>query len=183
MKVFKWAPWLACLLPTIADAQQPAPPSTGKLAACPQCAEMNAEHEPFRVYGNTYYVGMAGISAILIASAEGHVLLDGGLPESAILIAKNITKLGFDPDDIKLIVTSHEHFDHVGGVAALQKATNAAVAASAMGAQALQQGGPTPEDPQFSADRESTAYPPVEKVRVVTDGESLRVSRLQEDGT
>lgn len=175
MKAHKHILSLACLLPAFALAQDPAPAPSAISKICKECDAWNAKHEPYRVFGNTYYVGMAGISSVLVASDDGLVLLDGGLPESAVLIHENIRTLGFDPDNIRLIVTSHEHADHVGGVAALRQATGATVAASPVGAQALQQGGPMPEDPQFGFDREATAFPPVEKVRVVKDGEKLRV--------
>jgi metallo-beta-lactamase class B len=56
--------------------------------ACEACAEWNAPRTPFRVFGNTYYVGVAGLSAILVTSDAGHILLDGGLPQSAALIER-----------------------------------------------------------------------------------------------
>ncbi|MFL5541547.1 MAG: hypothetical protein ACJ8J0_21345 [Longimicrobiaceae bacterium] len=57
---------------------------------CPSCAEWNAPQRPFRVHGNTYYVGTHGLAAILITSPRGHVLIDGGLPESAARIEANV---------------------------------------------------------------------------------------------
>ena len=83
---------------------------------------------PFRVFGNTYYVGVAGLSAVLVTSNAGTILLDGGLPQSAPLIERNIRALGFRPDAIRLIVNSHEHYDHAGGIAALQRLSGATVA-------------------------------------------------------
>ncbi len=64
---------------------------------CDACEAWNAPHEPFRVFGNTYYVGVAGLSAVLIASDDGLILLDGGLSQSAPLIDANIAKLGSAP--------------------------------------------------------------------------------------
>jgi metallo-beta-lactamase class B len=92
---------------------------------CPSCDEWNAPREPFRVFGNTYFVGPAGVSSVLIASDEGLILLDGGLSQSAPTIDANIRKLGFRTEDIRLIGASHEHYDHVGGIAALQRFTGA----------------------------------------------------------
>lgn len=57
---------------------------------CPDCAAWNEATAPFQVYGNTWFVGTRGLSALLITSPEGHVLLDGGLPDSAPLILANI---------------------------------------------------------------------------------------------
>ena len=62
-----------------------------------------------------------GLGAILVTSPEGHVLIDGGLPESAPLIMANVRALGFRVEDVKVILNSHAHYDHAGGVAALQR--------------------------------------------------------------
>jgi metallo-beta-lactamase class B len=146
--------------------------------ACNDCDEWNARREPFRLFGNTYYVGVAGLSSVLIASGNGLILLDGGLPQSAPLIDANIRTLGFRTEDVRLIVNSHAHYDHAGGIAALQRASGAAVAASAAGARALEQGEPTEDDPQYALGRAVNAFPPIRNVRVVTDGEGLRVGDL-----
>lgn len=145
---------------------------------CDACDEWNGPREPFRVYGNTYFVGPAGLGAVLIVSDKGSILLDGGLPQSAPLIDANIKKLGFRTADIKLIVNSHAHYDHAGGIAALQRASGATVAASAAGARAIERGEPTADDPQFAFGREANRFPPVKTVRRVGDGETLRVADL-----
>src|SRR4051794_12102028 len=113
---------LALLLVACADsrllaAQSADSAAAARAAACPSCAEWNAPHAPFDVIGNTYYVGTNGLSSILITGAQGHILIDGGLPESAPLIAANIRALGFKVEDVKLIVNSHAHYDHAGGIA------------------------------------------------------------------
>ena len=152
---------------------QPDPPHN-----CGDCAAWNQPHEPFRVFGNTYYVGVDGLSAILITGAQGSILLDGRLPQSAPLIDASIRKLGFRTEDIKLIVNSHAHYDHAGGIAALQRASGATVAASAAGAKAIERGEPTADDPQFAFGREANKFPAVKDVRTVADGETLRVGDL-----
>jgi metallo-beta-lactamase class B len=145
---------------------------------CPRCAEWNAPLDPVRLFGNTYYVGTAGLSSVLITSARGHILLDGGLPQSAEEIDRHIRRLGFRTEDVRLIVNSHGHFDHAGGIHALAAASGAAVAASASGADALKRGENTTDDPQYAFGHESNEFPPVGKVRVVRDGETLRVGSL-----
>ncbi len=75
-----------------------------------------------------YYVGTHELSAILVASDRGLVLIDGALAESAPQIAGNIRALGFRPEDIKLILNSHAHFDHAAGIAPLQRLSGAKVA-------------------------------------------------------
>ena len=154
-------------------ALRPDPPHS-----CGDCAGWNRPHEPFRVFGNTYYVGVDGLSAILITGAQGSILLDGGLPQSAPLIDASIRTLGFRTEDIKLIVNSHAHYDHAGGIAAIQRASGAAVAASPAGAKALERGEPTPDDPQFAFGRAANGFPAIKGVRAAGDGETLRVGDL-----
>ena len=90
----------------------------------------NAPAAPFRIIGNVYYVGTAGLSSFLIADPAGLVLIDGALPESAPLIAANIQRLGFRLRDIRYLLNNHSHVDHAGGLAALQRASGARVAVS-----------------------------------------------------
>ena len=63
---------------------------------CDQCDRWNEPQEPFRIHGNTWYVGTTGLTSILIETDDGLVLVDGGLPQSAALIDANIRGLGFD---------------------------------------------------------------------------------------
>jgi metallo-beta-lactamase class B len=145
---------------------------------CEACDGWNAPQEPFRIFGNTYYVGVAGLSSVLVASDKGLILLDGGLPQSAPLIDANIRKLGFRTKDVRLIVNSHAHFDHAGGIAALARASGAIVAASAAGARAMEGGEPPADDPQYAFGKDANSFPPVKGVKVVADGETLRVGAL-----
>lgn len=146
-----------------------------RAAECPSCAEWNAPREPFRIFGNTYYVGTAGLSAILVTSDSGHVLIDGGLAESAVAIVAHVRALGFRVGDIRLILNSHAHYDHAGGIAALQRASRAVVAASPASARWLERGGSYPDDPQYGV---ALSFPPVHGVRIIADGEELRVGPL-----
>lgn len=145
---------------------------------CASCAEWNVAREPFRVFGNTYYVGTAGLSALLITSDQGHVLLDGGLSQSAALIDANIRKLGFRTEDVKIITISHEHYDHVGGIAALQRISGATVVGSAAAARAMAQGLPNADDPQIAFGPGVNAFPAVKNVKVVAEGEVVRVGPI-----
>ena len=145
---------------------------------CAACGEWNQPQKPFRIHGVSWYVGTAGLGAILITSAQGHILVDAGLPQSAALIADNIRKAGFKLEDIKLVVNSHVHYDHAGGIAALQRATGAQVAASPASKRALERGGPLEDDPQFAFGKEHNDFAAVKDVREVKDGEVLRVGAL-----
>ncbi len=142
---------------------------------CDRCDDWNQPREPFRIFGNTWYVGTDGLSSILIETADGLILIDGGLPQSATLIAANIRKLGFDPLNIRAILLSHAHFDHAGGVAALQRYTGATVYSSAAAQKTLSSGALQPDDPQFREGDESASFPPVKSVAVVEDGSSVTI--------
>jgi metallo-beta-lactamase class B len=126
---------------------------------CESCAGWNAPQEPFRIFGNTYYVGVAGLSSVLVASDKGLILLDGGLPQSAPLIDASIRRLGFRTEDVRLIVNSHAHFDHAGGIAALRRVSGAIVAASASSARAIESGEPPVDDPQYAFGKEANRFP------------------------
>lgn len=128
--------------------------------------------KPFRVFGNTYYVGTRGLSAILIQSSDGLVLIDGTLPQNAGLVEANIKALGFSLHDVKLILNTHAHSDHAGAIAAMAHDTGARVVASEIGAKELRLGGKYPDDPQFE---EALAYPPVTNVDVVADNDAVRL--------
>lgn len=130
---------------------------------------------PIRLFGNVYNVGTCGIVSLLLVGNEGHVLLDGATAEAAPLIAANIERLGFKLDEIKWIVTTHEHFDHVGGVAELQRLTGAQVAARAEQRGTLESGVVGQTDPQAGM------HDPFAKIRVdriMADGETLTLGEL-----
>ena len=145
---------------------------------CSACESWNKPQKPFKIYGNTWYVGTQELSALLVTGPRGHVLLDGALPQSASLIAANIQALGFKLKDVKLILNSHEHFDHAGGIPALQRATGATVAASVKGAKVLRAGTVGKDDPQYDPVN-PFHLAKVAKVREVADGETLSVGDVK----
>lgn len=142
---------------------------------CGPCENWNRPQEPFHVHGNTWYVGTAGLSAILIDSGDGLVLLDGALPQSAPQIVDNIRALGFDPEDIRMIGISHAHFDHVGGVAALQRISGASVIVSPAAARALRLGALLRDDPQFGGGLDGQTFPAVDNVLPGYDGTAYEI--------
>lgn len=144
-------------------------------AAAMAANDWNQPVKPFQIYGNSYYVGVKGLSSVLITTPQGHILIDGALPESPPLIAASIRKLGFKVEDVKLILTSHDHHDHVGGVAELQRMSGAIVLASPSTAASLERGKVGEDDPQLAY---LTPFAPVAKVRTVRDGEVVTVGPL-----
>lgn len=97
--------------------------------------------EPFQIAGNLYYVGSTGVTAFLITGPEGHILIDGGYPETAPLIIGSITKLGYNIRDVKILLNSHAHFDHAGGLRELQEASGAQLWISEQDAPTITAGG------------------------------------------
>lgn len=85
--------------------------------------------EPFRIAGNVYYVGANNISSILVATPKGHILLDTGTQKMASVIFPNMVKLGFKPADIKIMLISHAHYDHMETMETIRRLTGATVAA------------------------------------------------------
>ena len=162
----------ASLLPLLGASLCAQSTSKPRAEECASCAEWNVPHAPFLIFGNTYYVGTNGLSAILVTSPQGHILLDGALPESAPQIIANIRSLGFLVEDVRLIVNSHAHFDHAGGIAELQRASGARVAATAPSVKVLEKGASEADDPQFGV---LLPYAPVANVQTVADSETQHV--------
>lgn len=133
--------------------------------------EWNAPQKPFKIFGNTWFVGTHGLSALLVTSPNGHALIDAGLPESAPLIAQNIAALGFRIQDVKLIVNSHVHYDHAGGIAELQKLSGARVVATPSTASVLKRGDSEDDDPQFGL---TLPFPKVANVSTMKEGEIVK---------
>jgi metallo-beta-lactamase class B len=136
-------------------------------------AEWTTPQAPFRIIGNTYYVGTQDLAVYLITSPKGDVLIDGALVQTVPQIEKNIAALGFKLSDIKLILNTHAHYDHAAGIAQLKKDSGAKFDASAADKPILETGtisfGPTA----------SVHYPPVQVDHVVKDGETVGVGDIK----
>jgi metallo-beta-lactamase class B len=120
-------------------------------------------------------IGTCGISAILITSPGGHVLIDSGTEKGAELVAANIRRLGFKLTDVKYLLHSHEHHDHVGGIARLQQLTGAQLVASTNAAPVFATGTAGPGDPQLGI---NPPFPAARVDRVIKDGEQVRLGEL-----
>lgn len=158
-----------------AAAQSPAPvrASTASAAACANDPSWTTPQTPFRIYGNTWYVGPHGLTVLLIRAATGDVLIDGGIPGHASLIEANIRRLGVNLHDVRWILNSHAHCDHAGGIAQLARDTGAQVIASAADVPLLERGGH--DDPEYG---ERFLFPPVHPARTVPRGGTLHLGSL-----
>jgi metallo-beta-lactamase class B len=144
-------------------------------ATCESCAEWSVPHAPLRLHGNSWYVGTRELTSVLITSPAGHILIDPGLAATVPQLLDNVRTLGFDPRDIKVILTSHVHYDHAGGAAALQKATGARVMALPWSAGVLTRGIVPRDDPQAGVIFDIDAVP---NVRTIAAGDTVRVGTL-----
>jgi metallo-beta-lactamase class B len=133
-------------------------------------ANWNTPTEPFHVVDNVYYVGTEGLSAFLFTTPEGHILLDGATPQGAPIIEANIARLGFKLADVKVLLNSHAHFDHSGGLKQLKQDTGAKLYAMEGDVSALEGG--------FylgSEDSKTMGAPPVTVDRVLHDGDTVKL--------
>jgi metallo-beta-lactamase class B len=130
---------------------------------------------PVHVFGNVYDVGTCGIVVLLVTSPEGHVLIDGATEKAAPLVLANIRTLGFDPRDVRWMLASHEHDDHVGGLAALKAATGARLAVLAQARASYETGKSDPSDPQLGL----STFPAVAVDRDLRDGEVVTLGPLK----
>lgn len=125
-----------------------------------------------RIFGNAYLVGFTGLNIALIDTDAGLILIDAGVPQGVATVEAHIRSLGFAMKDVKLILSTEPHYDHAGGLAALERDTGATVVASAPAAEALRAGRADADDPQIAW---LPFFPPVRKVRAVKDGEALKL--------
>lgn len=142
--------------------------ATAPAAALEIPADWTRPVEPFNVAGNIYYVGTAELSSWLVVTSDGYILLDAPLDENVPLLLANIEKLGFDPMKIKVLLNSHAHLDHVGGMAAIKAKTGATLYLSKDDAALAARGGKG--DFAFG---DGAAFPPVVADVIVADGQKV----------
>jgi metallo-beta-lactamase class B len=130
---------------------------------------------PVKIFANVYDVGTCGIVSLLITGPRGHILLDGATAQAAPSIAANIRKLGYQLSDVKLIGASHEHFDHAGGIAELQRLTGATVMSMPAAYVALETGKTSEDDPQYGM---HDPYPAAKVGIMLADGFVVRQGPL-----
>ena len=145
-----------------------------------QCAGKDGWSDPappVRIFGNVYDVGTCGITALLVVGDMGAILIDGATAEAAPMIASNIERLGLRLSDVKLLLSSHEHSDHAGGLRELKRRTGAQMVATAAARPSLESGVMAANDPQREDGR--PAFPGVRVGRLVRDGEIVRLGTLR----
>jgi metallo-beta-lactamase class B len=131
----------------------------------------NKPFKPFRIIDKIHYVGTNFLACYLIATPGGHILIDTGMQESAPIIRANIEALGYKLKNIRIILSSHAHFDHVAGHADMVAATGARVYATEADAETLESGGTKAFHPL-------TPYKPVKVSRILKDGDIVRIGNV-----
>jgi metallo-beta-lactamase class B len=108
------------------------------------CCSYGLSDEPFpphRVVGNVYYVGSRDISSYLVTTPDGHILINSGFEETVPLIRASVKSLGFKMSDVRILLASHAHSDHVAGHALLKEMTRAKVCVMRGDDAVIRQGG------------------------------------------
>jgi metallo-beta-lactamase class B len=134
----------------------------------------NKPVKPYRVIGNIYYVGAVEVSSFLITTPAGHILLDSGFAETVPQIKQNVASLGFKLEDVKILINSHAHFDHAGGLAMLKETTGAQLMASEADAALLADGGKN--DFQWG---DSLSFQPVKADRLLRDKDRVELGGVE----
>jgi metallo-beta-lactamase class B len=129
--------------------------------------------DPIKIVGPLYFVGTMGLSSWLFTTPEGHILLNTGMPTSGPLIVESIRKLGFKPEDIKIIINGHAHSDHAGAFAEMKKISGAQIAIMEADVPSIEDGGKS--DFHYGTDWKIMGFPPVKVDRILRDGDTVRL--------
>lgn len=167
---------VAALLATLVSFTIGQNPPSGDGSQRLDTSTWNDAEAPFRLAGPIYYVGTRHLAAFLVASPQGHILIDGGMPSTAPVIEKSIRGLGFKPEDIRILLTTQAHFDHVGSHAHFKKLSGAMVQAMTGDETLLRDGG---KSDYLFADRPETHFPPVTVDRVLKDGDIVTIGGVR----
>lgn len=126
--------------------------------------------EPVRIVGPIYFVGTKGLGVFLFTTSEGHILMNTGMPSSGPMIVESIRKLGFKPEDVKLMINGHAHIDHAGAFAYFKQQFGAQLAVMKDDIAAMESG--DNDDFKYGGD---FTYPPVKVDRVLRDGDTIHM--------
>lgn len=167
-------PVAAALLVLISNGVRAAEPVLPQLKAYTTDDSWRQPVPSFALGEHSWYIGTRALSAVLIKTSQGAVLIDGGLPQAADMLIKRMKDLGVAPGDLKVIVLSHAHIDHAGPLAEIKRRTGARVVANAESAVLLARGGS--DDIHFG---EGLVFPPVTVDRIIMDGEVVELGELR----
>ena len=137
--------------------------------------EWSADYKPFRIVGNLYYVGTQDLACYLITTRKGHILINTGLAASASLIKQHVEALGFNMNDIKVLLTLQAHYDHVGAMAAIKAQTGATLMVDEKDADVLKSGGAT----DYEMGKYGVSFQPVQPDKLLQDGDTVSLGEMK----
>lgn len=137
--------------------------------------EWEQPFQPFRIAGNLYYVGTYDLACYLITTPQGNILINTGLASSATQIKNNIKALGFKFSDIKILLTTQAHYDHMGAMAAIKKQTKAKLMVDEGDAEVLKDGG----NADYALGGKGSTYAPVQPDKLLHDGDTIKLGNMQ----
>jgi metallo-beta-lactamase class B len=137
--------------------------------------EWSKPYQPFRVAGNLYYVGTYDLACYLITTPKGNILINTGLANSDQQIKNNIEQLGFKFADIKILLTTQAHYDHLGAMAAIKKSTGAQLMVDEKDAASVSDGG----NSDYAFGGNGSTFEPVKPDRLLKDGDTIKLGNMQ----
>ncbi|HWP85119.1 MAG TPA: subclass B3 metallo-beta-lactamase [Terriglobia bacterium] len=149
------------------------PASAQEVTIPPRADNTNFKYEPFRMIGNIYWVGHSQVGAFLIKTSQGLILMDSTSAEESDWTRENIEKLGYKMRDIKIMLNSHPHAEHMGGFAKFKELSGARLIASRLTAEEMAVGGRT----DFREDG-SEQYTPVRADQIIEDGGKVTLGEV-----
>src|SRR6187401_2485803 len=149
--------------------------STQEIKEPKTTAEWTAAYQPFRIAGNLYYVGTYDLGCYLITTSQGNILINTGLAASLDQIKSNIETLGFKFSDIKILLTTQAHYDHMGAMAAIKKATGAQLMVDEKDADVLATGGSS----DYALGKYGITFKPVKPDRLLHDNDTIKLGNMQ----
>jgi metallo-beta-lactamase class B len=164
------------LLVALLACAAPQNPPSGSAAQRMDTSHWNDYEAPFRLAGPIHYVGTTELAAFLVSTPQGHILIDGGMPSTAPVIEKSIRELGFKPEDIRILLTTQAHFDHVGSHAHFKKLSGARAEAMQGDESLLRDGG---KSDYLFATNPDFHFPRVPVDRVLKDGDIVTIGGVR----
>jgi len=133
------------------------------------------DYQPFRIAGNLYYVGTYDLACYLIATPQGHILINTGLEDSAPMIKSHVEALGFKFSDIKILLVTHAHYDHAAALDTIKKMTGAKIMIEEHDAPVVADGG----NSDFLYGGKGALFPPVKPDKLLHDHEVVKLGDAQ----
>ena len=138
-------------------------------------SEWAKPYQPFQIAGNLYYIGSYDLACYLITTPQGNILINTGLAASAPMIKANVEALGFKFTDIKILLTTQAHYDHMGAMAAIKKLTGAKMMVDEKDSEVMADGGSS----DYALGGKGSSYEPLKADRLLHNGDTIKLGNMQ----